>query len=137
MDQPGMSPRRGTPGTSDQSKHRTTETIAMNTTQVSALLAHIEGMHDDAYLTGHPEWEVIVDEARAIRKPVDAASLEAAAGQLVRSDAGRQALRALSVLFHGKGLDAVNQGAVMTLFAGFWGTLSGTTLDTIDDALGR
>jgi hypothetical protein len=31
-----------------------------------ALAKHIIAMADDAYLTGHPEWQALVDEARAL-----------------------------------------------------------------------
>ena len=33
--------------------------------ELLALAEHIEAMHDDDYLTGHPEWLAIVEEARA------------------------------------------------------------------------
>jgi hypothetical protein len=32
---------------------------------LAALALHIHAMHDDAYLTGHPEWVAIVEEAWA------------------------------------------------------------------------
>lgn len=33
------------------------------------LVGHVLAMADDAYLTGHPEWAAIVDEARALDHP--------------------------------------------------------------------
>jgi hypothetical protein len=35
-----------------------------------ALAQHISVMADDAYLTGHPEWQAIVEEAQSIQKRV-------------------------------------------------------------------
>lgn len=32
--------------------------------RLNALAQHVIAMHDDAYLTGHPEWNAIVQEAR-------------------------------------------------------------------------
>lgn len=34
--------------------------------KVIALVEHISAMHDDAYLTKHPEWHEIVKEAKTI-----------------------------------------------------------------------
>ena len=36
------------------------------TPRPQGLAAHVLAMADDAYLTGHPEWAALVDEARAM-----------------------------------------------------------------------
>jgi len=39
------------------------------------LAEHIDAMANDAYLTGHPEWREIVDEARALIAKVEGVGL--------------------------------------------------------------
>lgn len=45
----------------------------MNTVELlgRALADHIIAMDDDAYLIGHPEWEALVAEARAVYTPIE------------------------------------------------------------------
>lgn len=55
------------------------ETVAANARLIATapdghkLAEHIAAMADDAYLVGHPEWEAIVDEARALIARVEGA----------------------------------------------------------------
>ena len=49
--------------------HQETKEVYRITIIEGARLAdHILAMADDAYFIGHPEWKVIVDEAKVIRK---------------------------------------------------------------------
>ena len=54
----------GQPGDSCETEGHTAHLFAASL-ELLALASHVVAMADDVYLVGHPEWQAIVDEARA------------------------------------------------------------------------
>ena len=54
----------------DREERRANARLIASAPDLLALARHILAMADDAYLTGHPEWQASVEEAQNIQKRV-------------------------------------------------------------------